>query len=40
MRGTRSGYESCDALVADVLRDLLADARAVGGTAVREVKFR
>src|SRR5262249_35104972 len=40
VRGTRSGYRSCDALVADVLRDLLADAHALGGTAVREVKFR
>ena len=31
---------SCDELVTRVLRDLLAEARAIGGTRVQEVKFR
>ena len=35
-----AGTRACDGLVADVLRDLLSDARALGSTAVSEVKFR
>jgi hypothetical protein len=36
----RSGYRSCDALVADAFRDLLAESHALGGSGVEEVKFR
>jgi hypothetical protein len=34
------GYASCDQLVTQVMRDLLAEARAVGGTRVEQVKFK
>jgi hypothetical protein len=40
VHATRNGYGNCDGLVADVLADLLAESRALGGVAVREVKFR
>lgn len=35
-----SGYQSCDALTTQALRELLAEARALGGTGVAQVKFR
>ena len=40
IQARRSGYRSCDGLVSDALHDLLAEARALGGSGVREVKFR
>lgn len=35
-----AGYQSCDSLVTDAFRDLLAESRALGGSGVRDVKFR
>ena len=35
-----AGYQSCDTLVTQAFRDLLAESRALGGTGVRDVNFR
>lgn len=40
VRTTVKGHESCDDLVTKALSELLAESRALGGTGVREVKFR
>jgi hypothetical protein len=32
--------EDCDRLIADSLRELLAESRALGGTGVQQVQFR
>jgi len=34
------GYSTCDELIARALSELLAEARALGGTGVQQVKFR
>jgi hypothetical protein len=38
--GEKRGWESCDELAKTALLDLLANAKALGGTGVKDVRFR
>jgi hypothetical protein len=40
VQGSASGFGTCDTVAARALKDLLAQARAVGGSRVEDVKFR